>query len=141
MTDPEMTGENEQKTEQEEVVEEQQEEPEPVAEAESIPASETAELSPQKPSDELKVVIIMKADRLMLGVQSPSCDPVYRTMTGSLAMALKKVPALVKEAREKWAATPLYPKAVIPEPPPSSTPVRSSAASTPAKPKAQPSFF
>ncbi len=109
--------------------------------AESEPAPETPEPSPQKLTDEMKVIIVMKADRVMLGVQSPDCDPVYTTMEGSLAMALKRVPALVKEAKQKWEANPRYPKADLPAPPPSPTPARTSTASKPAKTTAQPSFF
>ena len=90
-------------------------------------------------SDELKIVMILNADKIMLGVQSPDCDPVYTTLKGTLAAALKRVPKLVEEAKQKWNANPLYPKADLPAPPPSATPVR-----TPAAPKqkpAQPSFF
>jgi len=105
------------------------------------PAEATAEPIPQKATNEMKVVIIMKDDRIMLGVQSPDCDPVYTTMTGSLAAALKKIPALVAEAKQKWEANPRYPKADLPEPPPSSTPARTPVPSRPAKPTTQPSFF
>lgn len=105
------------------------------------PAPETAAASPQKPANELKVVIVMKDDRTLLGVQSPDCDPVYTTMDGSLATVLEKVPALVAEAKEKWEANPRYPKADLPTPPPSPTPAHTPTASTPAKPKQQPSFF
>ena len=104
------------------------------------PAPETAEASPQKPANELKVVIVMKDDRTLLGVQSPDCDPVYATMDGSLAAVLKKVPALVAGAKEQWAANPRYPKADLPEPPPISTPARSQPAQ-PSEKKKQPSFF
>jgi hypothetical protein len=93
---------------------------------------------------ELKVVIIMKGESVMLGVQSTDCDPVYTTMQGDLAAALQRVPALVDEAKKKWTANPLYPKANLPEPPPTPTPVRqtSGKATTPAAaPKKQPTFF
>jgi len=105
------------------------------------PAPESTEASPQKPSDELKVVIVMKADRVMLGVQSPNCDPVYTTMKGSLSAALKKVPALVAEAKQKWEATPRYPKADLPEPAPSPTPARTPVTIQSAKKAEKPSFF
>jgi len=104
-------------------------------------APETAAASPQKPANELKVVIVIKDDRAMLGVQSPDCDPVYKTMEGSLAKVLKQVPALVAEAKQQWAANPRYPKADLPKPAPSPTPARTPpASSTPKKPP-QPSFF
>ncbi len=95
--------------------------------------------TPKQPATEMKVVIIMKADNIMLGVQSPDCDPVYKTMKGDLAAALQEVPGLVTEAKQKWGAAPRYPKANLPEPPPSTATARTPAA--PAKPKAQPSFF
>ena len=93
----------------------------------------------EKPEDELKIVIIVKGDKIMLGVQSPDCDPVYETLTGDLPAALKRLPKLVAEANEKWNANPRYPKANLPEPAKVETPAR-----TPAAPKqkpAQPSFF
>ncbi|MBA7632616.1 hypothetical protein ES703_40165 [subsurface metagenome] len=90
-----------------------------------------------EPSNELKVVIILKDSRVMLGVQSPDCDPVYTTLEGTLAAALKRVPKLVSEAKQKWSASPRNPNANLPAPPP--TPARTST--TPKKPTDQPSFF
>ncbi len=110
-------------------------------EATQEPAPDTAEAKPQKPIDEMKVVIILKADNVMLGVQSPGCDPVYTTMKGDLATALQQVPALVAEAKQKWTANPRYPKANLPEPPAAPiTPARTPTAPKSEK-KAQPSFF
>ena len=121
--------------------EENEEIEEPTEEPVEEPAPETTEPSPQKPANEMKVVIILKDDRAMVGVQSPDCDPVYKTMEGSLATVLEKVPALVAEAKQQWAANPRYPKADLPKPPPSPTPARTpTASSTPKKPP-QPSFF
>ncbi len=125
---------------EEEVVEEETPGPEQEETGAEKPA-ETTPVKPQQPADEIKVVIIMKADNVMLGVQSPDCDPVYKTMKGDLAMTLQQVPGLVAEAKQKWATAPRYPKANLPEPPPSPTPARIPVASAPAKPKAQPSFF
>ena len=105
------------------------------------PAQETAAASPQKPANELKVVIVTKDGRTLLGVQSPDCDPVYTTMDDSLTAVLEKVPALVAKAKEQWAANPRYPKSDLPKPPPVPTPARTPTASSPAKPKQQPSFF
>ena len=123
------------KTEETEEIEEPTEEP--VEE----PAPETAAASPQKPANELKIVIVMKDDRAMLGVQSPDCDPVYKTMEGSLAKVLKQVPAIVAEAKQQWEANPRYPKADLPEPAPSPTPARTPTTPRSSEPKAQPSFF
>ena len=101
---------------------------------------EAATDEPRQASDELKVVIILKGNRAMVGVQSPDCDPFFTTLEGDLAAALSQVPALVESANAKWDANPRYPKADLPEPPPSTTPARSQPAQSSAKPK-QPSFF
>jgi len=92
-----------------------------------------------KPSNELKVVIILKDSRVMLGVQSPDCDPVYTTLEGTLADALKRVPKLVDEAKQKWIDSPRNPKANLPAPEPGPSPARTPT--TPKKPTGQPSFF
>ena len=91
--------------------------------------------SPRQPSDELKVVIILKSNRAMVGIQSPNCDPVFSTFEGDLDAALSQVPALVESANAQWNAHPRYPKANLPEPPPSPTPAQ------PASRRSQPSFF
>jgi len=101
--------------------------------------AEPEESEKAKPSNELKVVINMKEDRIMIGAQSPECDPVYETLTGTLAAALKRVPKLVAGAKEKWAANPRNPEANLPKPKPVSTPARTPTAKK-EKP-AQPSFF
>ena len=104
-------------------------------------ATETADVSkPEKPASELKVVIILKANKAMLGVQSPDCDPVYKTMEGDLASVLQVVPTLVAEAELKWTAAPRYPKADLPKPVAPAT-TTTSAASKPAAKTAQPKFF
>lgn len=100
--------------------------------------AETSET--RQASDELKVVINLKGNRAMVGVQSPDCDPVFTTVEGDMAAALAKVPALIEVANAKWDATPRYPKADLPEPEPSPTPARSQPAQSSAK-KKQPSFF
>ena len=107
-------------------------------------ATETTDVSkPEKPAGELKVVIILKANRAMLGVQSPDCDPVYKTMEGDLAAVLQVVPVLVADAKLQWAAAPRYPKADLPKPVAPPTPATTPAAGkTAAKAApAQPKFF
>ena len=49
------------------------------------PEAEAAAETPK--TSELKVVIVIKDDRIMLGVQSPNCDPVYTTLQGTIAEA------------------------------------------------------
>ncbi len=98
--------------------------------------------SAEKPASELKVVIIIKANRAMLGVQSPDCDPVYKTMEGDLAAILQVVPMLVAEAKAQWAAAPRYPKADLPKPVVPATTTTSAANKPAAKATpAQPKFF
>ena len=96
---------------------------------------ETTEVAAEQPAPE------SKDENILLGVQSPDCDPVYTTMKGSLSAALKKVPALVAEAKQKWEATPRYPKADLPEPAPSPTPARTPVTIQSAKKAEKPSFF
>ncbi len=112
-------------------------------EQEAPVATETTDVSkPEKPSSELKVVIILKADRAMLGVQSPDCDPVYKTMEGDLAAVLQVVPTLVAEAKLKWTAAPRYPKADLPKPVVPATTTTSTVSKPAAKAApAQPKFF
>ncbi|MBA7610951.1 hypothetical protein ES703_18165 [subsurface metagenome] len=102
-------------------------------------AEETSET--KQASFGLKVVIILKDTRAMVGVQAPDCDPIFTTLEGDLAAALAQVSALVESANAKWDANPRYPKAVMPEPPPRPTPARTPAAPATTTPKAQPSFF
>lgn len=107
---------------------------------ETQPEEEVKTSETKQASDELKVVILLKGNRAMVGVQSPDCDPIFTTLEGDMAAALSQVPALVESANAKWDAHPRNPKADLPEPPPSSTPARSQPAQTSSKPK-QPSFF
>jgi len=101
-------------------------------------------------ADELKVVIIMKDSRFMVGVQAPDCDPVSEVMEGTMEAVLASVPGIIEAARAKWATHKRNPKADMPAPPPppprpasSTTSSRSSTATKtkPAAPPAQPNFF
>ena len=107
-------------------------------------ATETTDVSKtEKPASEFKVVIILKDNRAMLGVQSPDCDPLYKTMEGDLAAVLQVVPALVADAKLQWAAAPRYPKADLPKPVAPATPATTPAAGKSAAKAAtaQPKFF
>jgi len=132
-------AEKENPDEVEETGEEQEEEPTGEAAAET--EQETEEASPKKPTNELKIIIVMKDDRIMLGVQSPNCDPVITTMDGTLDSVLELVPSKVAEAKLKWETNPRYPKADLPEPAPTPTPARTPTATrAPAKPAQRPMF-
>ena len=96
------------------------------------------------PRDELKVNIIIKADRIFLGAQATDCDPKMATMQGNLQTALERIPSFVEEANREWDAAPRNPKSTIPEPVAparvATTAARQSAAVKPTQP-AQPKFF
>ena len=93
--------------------------------------------------EELKVNIIIKGDRIFLGVQATDCDPKMVTMQGNLQTALERIPSFVEEANQQWDTAPRNPKSTIPEP---AAPVRaatSAGKTAAAKPSqaAQPKFF
>ena len=123
--------------------EEEEREEDVTSPVQETPAAAVATDAP-KPEKvtELKIVIILKANKAMLGVQSPDCDPVYKTMEGDLAEVLQVVPTLVAEAKLKWTAAPRYPKADLPKPvvPATTTTPAASKPAAKAAP-AQPKFF
>ncbi len=96
------------------------------------------------PREELKVSIIIKGDRIFLGVQATDCDPKMTTLPGNLQTALERIPSFIEESNRQWDASPHNPKSTVPEP---VAPVRTattaasqSAAAKPGQP-AQPNFF
>ena len=94
--------------------------------------------------EELKVSIIIKGDRIFLGVQSTDCDPKMTTLQGNLQIALERIPSFIEGANRQWDASPHNPRSNVPEP---VAPVRTAApaANQPAAAKpgqsAQPNFF
>jgi len=94
-------------------------------------------------SDEIKIVITLKGQTALVGVQKPDCDPAFSKIDGDLAAALKSVPKLVEEAKKGWETNPHYPKCetpLTPPVPPATTTSRGSTKSQ-AKPQAQPAMF
>ncbi|MFH0810340.1 MAG: hypothetical protein V2A77_07725, partial [Pseudomonadota bacterium] len=91
----------------------------------------------------MKVVITRVGDGHVIGVGTPTADPIFLSVKGDLAAALAAVPGLVQDATAKWQASLQYPKAPQPAPVAATTAARttSRAAEAPEKPKAQPSFF
>ena len=73
------------------------------------------------PREELKVSIIIKGDRIFLGVQATDCDPKMTTLQGNLQTALVQIPSFIEEANREWDASPHNPRSTVPEP---ITPVR-----------------
>lgn len=134
------TAKDKEPTKEEEVTEEVEENEEPEEESPESESEEPEEDAGPKTFDELKIVVIMKKENLMVGVQSPDCDPVYDTLQGDLAAALEKVPGLVEAAKQRWSENPRYPKADLPEPPPPAQSSKAAKSDTKEK-KEQPSFF
>ena len=64
---------------------------------------------------ELKIVIVLKESRAIVGIQAPDCDPVLSNVEGDLDAVLQRVPSLVNEANQRWDSNPRYPKADLPE--------------------------
>ena len=97
--------------------------------------------------EELKVNIIIKGDRIFLGIQATDCDPKMTTLQGNLQTALEHIPSFVEESNRQWDASPRNPKSTIPESVPAA-PIRTAttASSIAIKPAAavkpaQPNFF
>src|SRR3989304_4749145 len=69
---------------------------------------------------ELKVVIQMKGDRALVGVQGTNTDPVVEALPAtSLNDVLAAVPGILVRARERWTTSPKNPAYQRPpEPPP-----------------------
>jgi hypothetical protein len=66
--------------------------------------------------DELKVVISLKGDKALVGIQAPECDPAFFGLEGDLWATLKAVPKFVEEAKTRWQASKLNPKCETPLP-------------------------
>ncbi|GAI26461.1 unnamed protein product, partial [marine sediment metagenome] len=93
-------------------------------------------------SDELKVVINLKGERGLIGVQSPDCDPKIHTFEGDLTHALESVPGLVEAAKQSWAENPKYPKCETDLTPPAPAPSASRSGTQTGKPAGpQPAMF
>ena len=67
---------------------------------------------------ELKIVVQMKGDRALVGVQGTGTDPVVETLAvTSLDDVLAAVPGILARARERWTTSPKNPAYVGPPPP------------------------
>jgi hypothetical protein len=66
--------------------------------------------------EELKVAIIIKDNRIFLGVLETGCDPKMTTLQGDLQTALERVPSFIEEANRQWDVSPHNPKSTAPEP-------------------------
>ena len=75
-------------------------------------------------SQDIKVVLTLKEGGGFLGVQAPDCDPVFTPFQGEWEPFLERIPELVREARQRWAQNPRYPKCEAPLPAQPEAPVR-----------------
>ncbi len=103
------------------------EEPDADTDTDTIQETDTAdtdagdEPAPAEPetSDELKVVLSIRAGRATIGVQRPSADPHIEAFDDADLFGLAdQFPAVVARARARWEEEPLYPAYVKPTPPP-----------------------
>jgi len=77
---------------------------------------------------ELKIVITLKGNRALVGIQGSDTDPVLEPVEApTLEDALAAVPGVVERARARWAATPKNPAYQRPpEPVPAARPALAS---------------
>ena len=69
-------------------------------------------------TDDLKVVVSIKGDKAIIGVQRPSADPHIETFDdGDLASLAQEVPAVTERARARWEDAPKHPAYERPAPP------------------------
>ena len=69
-------------------------------------------------TDDLKVVVSIKGDRAIIGVQRPSADPHIETFEDAdLASLAQEVPAVTERARARWEDAPKHPAYERPAPP------------------------
>lgn len=81
--------------------------------------------------EELKIVIQIKGDRALVGIQQKDTDPVLEPLEAvSLEEILAAVPTILARAREQWQSSPRRPKYEGPpvSPPPVPIPQRQPAA-------------
>jgi len=79
-------------------------------------------------ASDIKVVIVLKENRGIVGVQSPDCDPIFSTVEGDLVTIAAELPELVRAAEEKFTAAPRNPPGNLPEPKPAPTPAHTGTA-------------
>ena len=90
---------------------------------------------------DIKVVVNIKGDRAIIGVQGPDTDPVMETITianqeDALQEAFVAATDLVERAQQRWAASPKDPAYHRPPPPPA--PAGAAPAPRPATPARAP---
>jgi hypothetical protein len=94
-------------------------------------------------ASDIKVVILLKENRGIVGIQSPDCDPIFSTVEGDMVTIAAELPGLVESAQVKFTAAPKNPPSSLPEPAPAPVSTTRTASASPAKAKdaARPSMF
>ncbi len=70
------------------------------------------------PANELKVVLSIKGDRAVIGVQKPASDPHIESFDDLDESGLtQEVPAVIERARARWEESPKHPAYERPVPP------------------------
>lgn len=69
----------------------------------------------EKDMAQRKIVLEEYEADVLVGIQKKDCDPVIKTVDGSIEEVLEKMPALIAEAEEKWATSPKNPTYVAPK--------------------------
>jgi len=92
---------------------------------------------------ELKVVIQMKGDRALVGVQGTNTDPVVEALPAtSLNDVLAAVPGILERARARWTTSPKNPAYQRPPEPPAPARAAAAARTSPQRPaEPQQRFF
>ena len=84
------------------------------------PTTPTAVETP--PTESLKIVILLRPPKAVVGVSQPGKDPHMVSLemvnVQGLEQVLAEVPGIVELARAKWEVSPQYPKYTRPAPPP-----------------------
>ena len=82
-------------------------------------AAEQPSPSETETSDELKVVLSIRGNRAIIGVQRPSADPHIESFDDpDLFRLADQFPAVVARAKARWEEEPMHPAYVRPTPPP-----------------------
>jgi len=71
----------------------------------------------EKDMSKRKLVMEEHENNVLVGIMAEGCDPVIRTVEGSLDEALAYIPKFLGEAQEKWAVSPKNPAYKAPTPP------------------------
>lgn len=84
-----------------------------------------------------KLVMEEHDGNVLVGVLQDNCDPVIKTMEGSIEQVMNTVPDFLKEAQEKWTVQPKNPAYKPPEKPKAETKPEAVAEEKPAEAQAE----